>query len=79
MGKFELITNNNNDVHQDRSTPKKGINKYNLYVKENFNLIKQTNPRLSTPQIMRQLSQEYKSKNQRQDHIEMPDLDQLTL
>ncbi len=79
MGTFDLIINNNNDdVNRGRQTPKKGINKYNLYVKENFQTIKIANPHLSTPQVMKKLSQNYKQKN-RQQHIDLPELDKLTI
>ncbi len=65
MGKFELLkSNNKDDLVNQGSTPKRTINKYNLYVKENFQIMKQANPHLSTPQLMKQLSQEYKKKNQ---------------
>jgi hypothetical protein len=76
MGRFDLITNNNID---ERQTPKKTINKYNLYIKEHFQTMKQANPHLSTPQLMKQLSKDYKEKNQQQDVIDLPDLSQLTL
>jgi hypothetical protein len=80
MGKFELIINNKDDVDQEQQTPKKTINKYNLYVKENFQILKQANPHLTTPQLMKQLSQEYKQKNQQQqEHLDLPDLDKLKI
>jgi hypothetical protein len=41
--------------------------------------MKQANPHLSTPQLMKQLSKDYKEKNQQQDVIDLPDLSQLTL
>jgi hypothetical protein len=78
VGKFELIINDNtaNDVRQ---TPQKQINKYNLYVKENFQTMKQANPHLTTPQLMKQLSAEYKKSNQQQPMIDLPDLNQLKI
>lgn len=77
MGQFELILNNNekNSTKQEKQTPKKPLNKYNLFVKENYQIIKQSYPHLSSPQIMKQLSEEYKKKN----HIDLPDLDKLKL
>jgi len=54
----------------------KKINKYNLYVKENFQIMKQANPHLTTSQLMKQLSREYKKKNQREQMIDLPDLNQ---
>jgi hypothetical protein len=80
MGIFDLIINNNNDdVNRDRQTTKKRINKYNLYVKENFQIIKKANPNLSTPQVMKQLSQQYKQNNEQQRIIDLPELDKLTI
>ncbi|CAF4263952.1 unnamed protein product [Rotaria sp. Silwood2] len=79
MGRFQLVINHNqNEIKQEKQTPKKTINKYNLFVQENFQTIKQTNPHLSTPQLMRQLSAEYKKRNQQQ-MIDLPDLDQLKI
>ncbi|CAF0845365.1 unnamed protein product [Adineta steineri] len=76
MGKFDLILNSN---FEDKQTPRKTINKYNLYVKENFQIIKQANPHLSTPQLMKQLSQEYKKQKQQQIATDLPDLNQLKI
>ncbi len=77
MGQFSLIINNNkDDVKQEQKRP---INKYNLYVKEHFQTIKQANPHLSTPQLMKQLSQQYKQEKQQQEYIDLPDLDQIKI
>nr|ADD91468.1 hypothetical protein [Adineta vaga] len=75
MGKFCLIINGNTE---EKQTPKK-TNKYNLYVKENFQAMKQANPQLSTPQLMRQLSKEYKLKNDQLEMFDLPNFDQLKL
>ncbi len=53
---------------------KKKINKYNLYLKENFQIMKQANPHLTTLPLMKQLSTEYKKKNRRQQMIDLSDL-----
>jgi hypothetical protein len=82
LGQFVLIVNDDKDggIEQDRTTPKKTINKYNLFVKQNFQLIKQDNPHLSTPQVMKELSEMYKKKNQQQrQHMDLPDLEQLKI
>ncbi|CAF0986508.1 unnamed protein product [Adineta ricciae] len=76
MGKFDLITNG---IKDETQTPKKAANKYNLFVKENFQAVKQANPHLSTPQLMRQLSKEYKLQNEQQKMIDLPNFDQLKL
>ncbi len=76
------MNNNNNNTDETshvRKTPKKQINKYNLYVKENFQIMKQANPHLTTSQLMKQLSREYKKKNQREQMIDLPDLNQLKI
>ena len=76
MGKFDLITNG---IKDETQTPKKAANKYTLFVKENFQAVKQANPHLSTPQLMRQLSKEYKLQNEQQKMIDLPNFDQLKL
>ena len=63
----------------ERQTPKKPMNKYNQYVKDNFHIVKQANPHLSPPQLMKQLSEEYKKRNQPTDELTLPDFDQLKL
>lgn len=73
MGSFELLVNSSSEL---KTTPKKGANRYNLFVKENFQTVKQANPHLSTPQLMRQLSHEYKLKSE---PLDIPDLTQLKL
>ncbi|CAF2119694.1 unnamed protein product [Rotaria magnacalcarata] len=79
MGRFQLTTNHKQiEINSELPIPKKKINKYNLYVQENFQKIKQVNPHLSTPQLMKQLSVEYKKSNQ-QKRIDLPDLDQLKI
>ncbi|CAF3521109.1 unnamed protein product [Rotaria sp. Silwood1] len=77
MGKFQLLLNNNqtNEVQ----TPKKILNRYNLFIKEHFQTMKQTQPHLSTPQLMKHLSQEYKKKMQQQNDIDLPDLEKLKI
>ncbi|CAF1119924.1 unnamed protein product [Rotaria sordida] len=80
IGRFQLIINHNqNETKQEKQTPKKTLNKYNLYVQENFQTMKQANPYLSTPQLMKQLSAEYKKRNEHQQFIDLPDLDRLKL
>ncbi|CAF4192758.1 unnamed protein product [Rotaria sp. Silwood2] len=76
-GKFQLLLNNNqtNEVQ----TPKKTLNRYNLFIKEHFQTMKQAQPHLSTPQLMKHLSQEYKKKIQQQNDIDLPDLEQLKI
>ncbi|CAF3277725.1 unnamed protein product [Rotaria socialis] len=79
MGRFQLTTNHKQiETNSELQTPKRTINKYNLYVQENFQKIKQANPHLSTPQLMKQFSVEYKKNNQ-QKRIDLPDLDQLKI
>ncbi|CAF3842644.1 unnamed protein product [Rotaria sp. Silwood1] len=79
MGQFQLIINHKqNEIKQEKQTPKRTINQYNLYVQENFQTMKQANPHLSTPQLMKQLSTEYKKRNQQQT-IDLPNLDQLKI
>ncbi|CAF0951034.1 unnamed protein product [Rotaria sordida] len=77
MGKFQLLLNNNqtNEV----ATPKKTLTRYNLFIKEHFQTMKQTQPHLSTPQLMKHLSQEYRKKMQQQNDIDLPDLEQLKI
>jgi hypothetical protein len=80
MGKFELTINNNYiDKEQLPQTPEKKINRYNLYVKEHFQVMKQAYPQLTTPQLLKQISAEYKKKNQQQNPMDLPDLTQLKL
>lgn len=80
LGSFELIVNQKNrDPQVERQTPKKQVNRYNLYVKEHFPQMKQTFPHLSTPQIMKQLSVEYKKHLEQTNQFELPDLNQLNL
>ena len=79
MGRFELIINNNRDkTNEAKQVPKKKINKYNLFVKKNFIIMKQENPHLSTPQLMKKISAEYRERNQPQ-LIDLPDLSQLKI
>lgn len=78
MGKFELLLNNVNKITQDQ-TPKKTLTQYNLFIKENFQTMKQSQPHLSTPQLMKHLSQAYKNKMQQQNDIDLPDLGQLKI
>ncbi|CAF3869249.1 unnamed protein product [Adineta steineri] len=80
MGKFELLLNNNktNEVQ----TPKKTLTRYNLFIKEHFQTTKQAQPHLSTPQLMKHLSQEYRKtmeQQQQQNPIDLPDLEQLKI
>jgi hypothetical protein len=77
LGKFELLLNNKK-INQEQ-TPKKTLNKYNLFIKENFQTVKQAQPHLSTPQLMKHLSQEYKKKIQQQNDLDLPDLEQLKI
>lgn len=70
LAKFELLLKN------EMQTPKRTLTKYNLFIKEHFQRVKQTQPHLSTPQLMKHLSQEYKKQTQT---IELPDLDQLNI
>ncbi|CAF5041388.1 unnamed protein product, partial [Rotaria sp. Silwood1] len=44
----------------------------------NFQKMKQANPYLSTPQLMRHLSTEYNKRNQQQ-LLDLPNLDQLKI
>ena len=76
MGKFELLLNNNNK--NENETPKKTLNRYNLFIKEHFQTMKQAQPHLSTPQLMKHLSQEYK-KTIQQPQIDLPDFEQLKI
>ncbi len=78
MGKFELLLNNNNKINEEQ-TPKKTLNKYNLFIKEHFQIMKQSQPHLSTPQLMKHLSQEYKKKMQQQNDLDLPDFEQLKI
>jgi len=70
MNKFELLLNAKNDDEQTRqtttttSTIKRTPNRYNLFVKENFQKFQNSNPYLSTPMIMKQLSQAYRQQSQ---------------
>ncbi|CAF1370005.1 unnamed protein product [Adineta steineri] len=80
MGKFELLLNNNktNEVQ----TPKKTLTRYNLFIKEHFQTTKQAQPHLSTPQLMKHLSQEYRKtmeQQQQSNPIDLPDLEQLKI
>jgi len=77
LGKFELLLNNNK-INEEQ-TPKKTLNKYNLFIKEHFQTVKQAQPHLSTPQLMKHLSQEYKKKMQQQNHLDLPDFEQLKI
>jgi hypothetical protein len=77
MGKFELLLNNNKMIEEQ--TPKKTLTKYNLFIKEHFQTTKQSQPHLSTPQLMKHLSQEYKKKMQQQNDLDLPDLEQLKI
>ncbi len=78
MGKFELLLNNNKT--NEEQTPKKTLTKYNLFIKEHFQIMKQAQPHLSTPQVMKHLSQEYKKKmQQQQNDLDLPDLEQLKI
>ena len=81
LGHFELIINNEKDNanKSGKQTPKKPMNKYNQFVKDNFHTVKQAHPYLSTPQLMKQLSEEYKKRNQQTDELVLPDFDQLKL
>lgn len=80
LGKFELLLNNNNKITTaDVQTPKKTLTKYNLFIKEHFQRIKQEQPHLSTPQLMKHLSQEYKKTTQQPIQIDLPDLEQLKI
>ncbi|CAF1462885.1 unnamed protein product [Rotaria sp. Silwood1] len=49
-----------------------------LFMAENFQKMKQANPYLSTPQLMRHLSTEYNKRNQQQ-LLDLPNLDQLKI
>ena len=61
-------------------TPKKAPNRYNLFVKEHFHTMKQSQPHLSTPQLMKHLSEKYRKTNEHpRDPIELPDLDRLKI
>ena len=73
LGKFELLLNKKTNEMQ---TPKRTLTKYNLFIKEHFQTMKQTQPHLSTPQLMKHLSQEYKKRTQ---ILELPDLDKLNI
>ncbi|CAF1589013.1 unnamed protein product, partial [Adineta ricciae] len=77
MGKFELLVNNTktNEVQ----TPKKTLTRYNLFIKEHFQTMKQAQPHLSTPQLMKHLSQEYKKSLQQQPEIDLPDFEKLKI
>lgn len=77
LGKFELLLNN--DQINNEQTPKKTLNKYNLFIKEHFQVTKQAQPHLSTPQLMKYLSQEYQKKKQEENHLDLPDLEQLKI
>ncbi|UJR29909.1 hypothetical protein I4U23_017457 [Adineta vaga] len=79
MGKFELLLNNTktNDVQ----TPKKTLTRYNLFIKEHFQIMKQAQPHLSSPQLMKHLSQEYKKtiQQEKQTEIDLPNFEQLKI
>jgi hypothetical protein len=78
LGKFELLVNNNKQ--NEGETPKKTLTRYNLFIKEHFQTMKQAQPHLSTPQLMKHLSQEYKKKTQQpQTDIDLPDFEQLKI
>lgn len=83
LNRFELFYNNQQNQSETTTstsgTPKRTPNRYNLFVKEHFQRIKQDQPHLSTPQLMKQLSQEYQKKIQNENPIELPNLDQLTI
>lgn len=83
LNRFELFYNNQQTQIETTTstsgTPKRTPNRYNLFVKEHFQRIKQDQPHLSTPQLMKQLSQEYQKKIQNENPIELPNLDQLTI
>lgn len=76
LGKFELLLNNENKKGNEMQTPKRTLTKYNLFIKEHFQTMKQAQPHLSTPQLMKHLSQEYKKRTQ---ILELPDLDKLNI
>lgn len=59
-------------VNQADQTPTKQPNRYNLFVKEHFHTMKDAQPHLSTPQLMKHISQEYKKTLE-----ELPNLEQL--
>jgi len=50
-----------------------------LFIKEHFQRIKQEQPHLSTPQLMKHLGQEYKKTTQQSIPIDLPDFEQLKI
>ena len=77
-GRFELLVNRI-DSKNGIETPKRPPNRYNLFIKEHFQTMKLSHPSLSTPQLMKELSQRYKKKIQEENHIDLPDLNQLKI
>jgi hypothetical protein len=77
MGKFDLLLNNNKT--NEIQTPKRTLTRYNLFIKEHFQTMKQAQPHLSTPQLMKHLSQEYKKQIQPQTPIDLPNFEQLKI
>ena len=76
-GNFQLLSNKNIEGN-DSQTSKRTLTRYNLFIKEHFQTMKQAQPHLSTPQLIKHLSQEYK-KQQQQNDIDLPDLQQLKI
>ena len=82
MGKFELLLNDEKKTTGEMQTPKRTLTKYNLFIKDNFQTMKQSQPHLSTPQLMKHLSQEYKKRTQQQQQqsdLDLPDLEKLNI
>lgn len=76
MGKFRLLLNNKQ--MNENQPPKKTLNRYNLFIKEHFQKTKQAQPHLSTPQVIKHLSEEYK-KCRQTNNVDFPDLEKLKL
>ena len=83
MGKFELLLNTKTTTTttttSEQQTPKRTLNKYNLFIKENFQKTKQEQPHLSTPQLIKHLSQQYKTNIQQQNDLDLPNFEQLKI
>ena len=80
LGRFELFVNDaRKSDNVERQTPKKTPNRYNVFVKEHFQQMKQSQPHLSTPQLMKQLSQEYKKQQGEQAKFNFSDFEQLKI